>query len=83
MGVPYRTDPSARASLDDDGAETMNTTSDDVAVLGVIFSLGIILAGSGLGAGAAGVTSAAIGMIMAVFALSSFVRDVLRAAPRA
>lgn len=80
--MPYRNAPSAlehRGQSDADAAAP--SVSEDVVVLGVIFALGTVLALSGLAAGTSGVTSAAIGMIMALFAVSRVVRDILCAPP--
>ena len=82
--MPYRNAPSALEHVGQaDGAAATPSASEDIIVLCVIFVLGTVLALSGLGAGASGVTSAAIGMIMALFAVSRFVRDVLCAPPTA
>lgn len=76
--MPYRNAPSALDHVGQTDADAAAPcASEDVIVLGVIFVLGTVLALSGLAAGTSGVTSAAIGMIMALFAVFRVVRDIL------
>lgn len=71
---PYRTcQPPAREAA----PVAAPDAADDLVVLGVIFVVGAVVAGSGLLAEPAMTTPGTIGLMMMMFAMWSFVSDAL------